>query len=277
MTPTILIPISQFQHGFTTCPAIDVSNVELVTLDDKELGVHKVSNRTPHPIVQPPEQTAGISKSVPSSLPVPTSSWLAHYPKGSINPSASLPGGFGFYANGPSKFSAALADATETVMSYRMMLDKDWDGNKGGKLPGICEFGILSPFHSLSAFSDGGVGALAYGCTGGRKENRCSCFNIRLMWRYVCLISMLYAHADPRENSVGELYVYMPPTENNRIQLLSVPPLSVGNAEYGFSVGRGSFNFTPGAWMSVSIGIKLNDLGVENGKSFSIQCQHREV
>ncbi|KAI6107310.1 hypothetical protein EV401DRAFT_2003547, partial [Pisolithus croceorrhizus] len=31
----------------------------------------------------------------------------------------------------------------------------------------------------------GGVGKLTYRFSGGRQYDRCNCFNLRLMWRYV--------------------------------------------------------------------------------------------
>ena len=34
-----------------------------------------------------------------------------------------------------------------------------------------------------SLLLDGGIGDTAYGCSGGRQNDRCKCFDIRLMWR----------------------------------------------------------------------------------------------
>ena len=61
----------------------------------------------------------------------------ANYPKGSYTPSHSPLGGFSFYALGPDNFS--LDDAKEATLSYSVYFDEDFDFNKGGKLPGICE------------------------------------------------------------------------------------------------------------------------------------------
>jgi len=69
-----------------------------------------------------------------------------------------------------------------------------------------------------------------------------------------------------RPDGKGELYAYMPPTEENKTSLLSVPPRSYGNFEYGFSVGRGSFNFLPGSWTTIAERVKLNDPGKPNGE-----------
>ena len=57
----------------------------------------------------------------------------------------------------------------------------------------------------------------------------------------------------------------MPPNEENAKALLSVPPKSYGNFDYGFSVGRGSFNLTCGTWITVAERIRLNDPGDNNG------------
>ncbi|KAF9041659.1 hypothetical protein BJ165DRAFT_1490208 [Panaeolus papilionaceus] len=232
-----LVPISEFISGFTTNAELIIKIPKLihVPLADKPLQVHKSASKTPHPLVDPPPPSC--LPPVPSSLPPPTQAWEAFYPQGSINPSARIPGGFGFYLKGPERFSLELGSATEAVFSYRMMLQGGWDWVKGGKLPGVY----------------GGIGDLAYGCTGGRKEHRCQCFNLRPMWR---------------KDSVGELYTYLPLSECNAKQLGSVPPLSIQNPDYGFSVGRGSYNleFAVGNWVSIAFRVKLNDVGCENGE-----------
>jgi len=234
MNPSHLIPLPHFSSGFTTCSALQLNNLHHFALNDKELGVHKVTSRTTHELVSPP------SPAHPTSLdfPLPTEAWEAYYPKGSINPSAPIPGGFGFYVSGSAEFSKRLKEgATHAVFSYRMMLDPGWEWVKGGKLPGIY----------------GGVGDLAYGCTGGRKEQRCKCFDLRPMWR---------------SKSSGELYAYLPLTSNNASRLLAVPPISKENADYGFSVGRDAFKFdvAVGQWVSLAFRVKLNTVGSEDGE-----------
>lgn len=71
-----------------------------------------------------------------------------------------------------------------------------------------------------------------------------------------------------RASGVGELYTYLPLTDHNSTQQRSIPPLSVENADYGFSVGRGSFNLQKaiGNWVTVATRLKLNDIGSENGE-----------
>lgn len=135
-----LLPVSHFQHGFTTNSALHVVKVDQVPLRDAELHVHKVTSRTSHEVVSTPPPAHPDPEFTP-----PDVAWEAFYPKGSINPSASIPGGFGFYLTGPQAFTKSLENgATEAVMSYRMMLQEDWEWVKGGKLPGICK--CQSPF-----------------------------------------------------------------------------------------------------------------------------------
>ena len=136
MQASHLIPIEDFQSGFTTCSALRLDKVIYVPLNDNELGVHKISSRTSHKLVTPPPINPDLS-----GLPSPTLAWEAFYPKGSINPSAPIPGGFGLYLSGPTSFAECLNDgAQEVVLSYRMMLEDGWEWVKGGKLPGICEW-----------------------------------------------------------------------------------------------------------------------------------------
>ena len=66
---------------------------------------------------------------------------------------------------------------------------------------------------------------------------------------------------------MGEIYTYLPQTENNKTRLLAVPPLSRANNDYGYSVGRGSFSFVKGCWMCISLRVKMNCVGQEDGKS----------
>lgn len=153
----ILVPVTTFLHGFTTSPVLASSNCDdlnpppplsHVELGDEErLGVHKTSGRTRHELVKDlPEPVSSSSGDPPERhLPPPSEAWQASYPKGSINPSASIPGGFGFYLSGPQRFKHSIEDeaATEVVMSYRVMFQADWEWRKGGKLPGICQFTLF--------------------------------------------------------------------------------------------------------------------------------------
>jgi len=81
----------------------------------------------------------------------------AFYPKGSINLSADIPGGFSFYLSEPQEFADRLDSETgsEVVMSHRVMLQDQWEWMKGGKLPGVCKYHIYSanvPASALKLF-----------------------------------------------------------------------------------------------------------------------------
>ncbi|KAF5392752.1 hypothetical protein D9757_000900 [Collybiopsis confluens] len=267
-----LLPISNFQYGFTTnlllqstflganvqtgssASTFSAQTLEYVNLtDEKSLGIIKVaSSQLGHPVVKPPPETDStaneccstnfdfgppsethLSSNIP--LPPPELAWEAFYPSGSINPSGPVPGGFGFYLNGTKEFADRMSNgATEIVMGY-LMLESGWEWVKGGKLPGVF----------------GGIDNQAYGCSGGRQDARDACFDARLMWR---------------ADAAGELYTYFPLTQDNAERLLTVPPQSVNNTDYGISAGRGSFTLPVGRWMSVAIRMKLNQVGVEDGK-----------
>ena len=129
----LLFPTKRrLQNAWTTCSKIDKPGVEILPLDDRELQVHKVTSSTSHNLVSPPSDDGSAA---------PNSAWEAFYPKGSINPKNSIPGGFGFYLVGPPKFQASLKTANEVLFSYSVMFDQDWDFVKGGKLPGVCKCG----------------------------------------------------------------------------------------------------------------------------------------
>lgn len=139
-TMDILLPVPEFLSGFTTCPSLSTELLTVVSLDDHCLGVHKITRRTTHEVVEPPKEPQQDIPCLSNVIPPPTLAWEAKYQKGSINPSAPIPGGFGFYLSGPSDFLESLrCGAQEVLFSYRMMLSNDWDWMKGGKLPGICE------------------------------------------------------------------------------------------------------------------------------------------
>ncbi|KAJ7868274.1 polysaccharide lyase family 14 protein, partial [Mycena leptocephala] len=89
-----------FQSGFTACPSLMLPEIQPVT------------SRTNHPLVVPPAPAASDA-----DWPAPSLAWEAFYPKGSINPSAPIPGGFGFYLSGPP--------------AYRMMLQVTGIGGDG--------------------------------------------------------------------------------------------------------------------------------------------------
>ncbi|KAG7444918.1 uncharacterized protein BT62DRAFT_198879 [Guyanagaster necrorhizus] len=232
MQPIIPVPSSRIHKGFTSSSSLARSsgnaNMKYVPLDDSALGVHKVFNRTSHNVVSPPAP----SRPNPDDGEHPEKAWEAVYPHGSINPSASVVGGFSFYVAGPAGFLDGAVK--EAIMGYRVMFQPGWEWAKGGKLPGIF----------------GGVGDASYHCSGGRQNDRCQCFDARLMWR---------------PNGAGEIYTYFPLTEGNETALLRVPG-SRKNPDYGFSVGLGAFTWPVGRWVDVAFRVKLNEINALDGE-----------
>ncbi|TDL16632.1 hypothetical protein BD410DRAFT_731150 [Rickenella mellea] len=211
-------PSLSYKDGWTTSNFVNLPQVAKVDLCDEALGVHNIFSKTTHDVVDAPCS----SKSQPA--------WEACYPQGSINPQGDIAGGFGFYMTGPAQFKEALATAHEIIMGYSVLFQEGWEWAKGGKIPGAY----------------GGIGDLAYGCTGGRDEDRWSCFNLRMMWR---------------SEGKGELYAYVPLDDDNIKTLSKIPPYSHRNPDYGFSVGRGSFIFPSGRWTTITQRVRLNNVG----------------
>ncbi|KAK0202648.1 hypothetical protein DFS33DRAFT_1262952 [Desarmillaria ectypa] len=232
MHPLIPVPSGRLRKGFTSSSSLAKSgsnaSMKHVPLDDSALGVHNVFNRTSHNVVSPPMPSHPNSDDGEH----PEQAWEAVYPRASINPSASVAGGFSFYVAGPAGFLDGAVN--EVIMSYRVMFEPGWEWAKGGKLPGIF----------------GGVGDASYRCSGGRQNDRCQCFDARLMWR---------------SNGAGEIYTYFPLTEGNEAALLRVPG-SRKNADYGFSVGRGAFTWHVGKWVDVALRVKLNEVNKQDGE-----------
>ena len=83
----------------------------------------------------------------------------------------------------------------------------------------------------------------------------------------------VFTYGPFRSESVAELYTYLPLTPENANRLKSVPPRSIENNDYGFSVGRGAFHLdiAVGRWIAVAFRIKLNNIGSTDGCSHSCQ------
>ena len=142
MEPLLFPTEKQLQNAWSTCSIIEKPGVAVLPLDDHELHVHKVTSSTSHHLVSSP----GPDRDGPA---VPNAAWEAFYPRGSVNPTNPIPGGFGFYLSGSPAFRTGLKTANEVLFSYSVMFDEDWDFVKGGKLPGICKCGLVA----LSVFS----------------------------------------------------------------------------------------------------------------------------
>lgn len=79
----------------------------------------------------------------------------------------------------------------------------------------------------------------------------------------------------PRGAAKGELYPYIPLNDTNTDRILEVPN-SHKNPDFGFSVGRGAFKFSKGAWTTVAERVKLNTVGQADGSSLSsVTCNIR--
>ncbi|KAK7035914.1 hypothetical protein R3P38DRAFT_610178 [Favolaschia claudopus] len=119
-----------------------------------------------------------------------------------------------------------LADAQVVEMTYSVFFPAGFTWVKGGKLPGL--FGGRA------------------GCSGG--DAATDCFSTRLMWRH---------------KGAGELYLYAP--KDKQTLALCADPQSVCDADYGLSVGRGSFNWRIGGWTTVTQLVRLNTPGKQDG------------
>ncbi|KAJ7220524.1 hypothetical protein GGX14DRAFT_354603 [Mycena pura] len=160
----------------------------------------------------------------------------AIYPEGSWTPSNNPRGGISFYAPGSDDLD--MTTAKELTFGYSVFFEKGFQFNKGGKLPGI--YG-------------GDDAETAISCSGGRRAT--NCYSARLMWR---------------TDGAGELYTYLPDSAVKGFAankaVCDIPPLSECNPTYGASVGRGSFKFPTGEWITVAQRVRLNDVGQANGE-----------
>src|SRR5882757_6429021 len=124
--------VHRIQSGFTTTsyavtPDLPIT-LRLVPLADDVLGVHKITQPKilTHRIVRSPRPINLAATEVAHHDVSESQAWEAFYPKGSINPSGTLKGGFGFYLSGPDSFRGALRNATEVVMGYSVLFEKGW-------------------------------------------------------------------------------------------------------------------------------------------------------
>ncbi|EJF62717.1 hypothetical protein DICSQDRAFT_57979 [Dichomitus squalens LYAD-421 SS1] len=120
-----------------------------------------------------------------------------------------------------------LSAARNVSLEYSVFFPSDFDWVEAGKLPGMY----------------GGHD----GCSGG--DDAINCFSTRLMWR---------------GGGLGELYLYAP-KDRQTPALCATPPESVCDADYGLSIGRGSFKFAAGNWTHVKQTVVLNTPGQQDG------------
>ncbi|KIK59192.1 polysaccharide lyase family 14 protein [Collybiopsis luxurians FD-317 M1] len=180
------------------------------------------------------------SSSASSSPSFPPTLLQLFYPKDSINPAQKPQGGAEFYAHPidlqssssssipPNGSTRRGTGAQNVSLEYQVFFPADFEWVWGGKLPGLY----------------GG----REGCSGGKDAGAMECFSTRLMWR---------------SEGQGELYLYAP--RDKQSAALCNDPQSVCDAEYGFSVGRGSFRFKRGDWTRVRQTVVLNTPGERDG------------
>jgi len=157
-----------------------------------------------------------------------------NFKKGSFRYLGPQPSGLNMYAE-----PLDLSNAKEVVASYQIRFPEDFEYVKGGKLPGIYGGENLQ---------------VAKSCSGGRRDT--NCHSVRFMWR---------------TGGMGELYTYLPdpsfgPDFEGNKALCTIEPQSECNPTFGASVGRGSFTFPPGDFMTIGLRAKLNDVGSSNGE-----------
>ncbi|KAG6861776.1 hypothetical protein C0995_012280 [Termitomyces sp. Mi166 len=119
-----------------------------------------------------------------------------------------------------------LTGAKNVSLGYSVFFPEGFDWVLGGKMPGL-------------------YGGHA-GCSGGNAA--LDCWSTRLMWR---------------KAGKGELYLYAP--KDKQTAELCDDPQSVCDAKYGFSIGRGSFEWGTGQWTSVLQTVTLNTPGKQDG------------
>lgn len=151
------------------------------------------------------------------------------YPKNSLTPT-SVPerplGGLGFYAAPKNVFPS-----NDVTFEYSVFFDQSFNPQKGGKLPGI----FISP---------SGAENFCGGSGGNKTSLSASC---RIMWR---------------QGLQAEAYVYTPTAQCSQYSGI---PGAVLNPAYGDSLWRGILTFRKEFWNTISIRVRMNTIGSNNG------------
>lgn len=66
-----------------------------------------------------------------------------------------------------------------------------------------------------------------------------------------------------RTSGEGESYLYIP--KDVQVSTLCSDPLVICNAQYGYSVGRGTFSWQTGSWNTITQILQLNTVGSQDG------------
>ena len=176
------------------------------------------------------------------------------YPENSINPASKPQGGAEFYAT-----PLSIQHAKNVSLEYSIFFPVDYDWVLGGKLPG------LYGGHT--------------GCSGG--NNALTCFSTRLMWRPGGM-GELYLVSSAIDSHIHHdillifilCHKYAPKAKQTHS--LCSDPQSVCDATYGFSIGRGSFQYAAGGWTRVRQTVVLNTPGKQDG-GFSLDVNGKRV
>lgn len=116
----VLMPRGPGNASWTTAVKRAEGNTHIVPLNDEALRPTKA--------MQNPRWSYGNAPDGKRSL-------IAKYPKESYTFTHEPKGGFSFYAKGP----IDLDDAKEVTFGYSVFFPKDFEFNRGGKLPGLCK------------------------------------------------------------------------------------------------------------------------------------------
>lgn len=88
--------------------------------------------------------------------------------------------------------------------------------------------------------------------------------NLMMQWFHVCINMTFYiCRFMWRTNGAGEVYAYLPEAEQR--ESLCQESDVICNPKYGYSLGRGSWTFARGKWVTVRQTVRLNTPGVRNG------------
>ena len=123
LNPSLSDAVFPFGRGLQSWTTVQSAG-DALPISDETFRPTKCIKALTHDTVMSPE---------PNSRPA----MLAIFPKGSCSLS-NTNGGFSFYSPGPGNVD--LTTAKEVTFGYSVMFEEGFQFNKGGKLPGLCEY-----------------------------------------------------------------------------------------------------------------------------------------
>ncbi len=148
-----------------------------------------------------------------------------------------------------------ITRATNASLEYSVYFPSDFDFVKGGKLPGL--------YGGHKGCSGGNAAVEWVDALRSSLSDAFSCFSTRMMWR---------------TGGKGELYLvrgaladdradipHYAPKDKQTPSLCQTPPQSVCDAQYGLSIGRGSWTFALDGWTTIRQDVWLNTPGQDDG------------